>query len=795
MIRRAPVGRLRRSAARALSEPSGDATSFDLLWSLSGDVLLEIDEGRRIVRAGGRALELLGHAPASLAGRDGLELVHPSDRPVAEAAFECARSGRSPRAVRYRWRHAEGSWVWMTATAAAIPASRDRHRGGPPRVLACLTPAKPPIEDSKAPADRSEMFEILAQNLPGVVYLSRHDHDYSKLYLNGAVEELTGYSPETLLWGSPPFAALFHPDDEAAIREGVASAIEQARPYRLEYRLRRADGSYRWVEDYGQPVRTVGGELAYLEGALFDITARRRGEAARRAAGRLLEVSEERFAKAFFANPNPAVITTLVDGTILEVNEVLCELSGLRREDLIGGDGSKLGLWDRNDARRMTRLLTERGSVRGVEIHAHSHDGVEYDLLLSSVVVEMSGEKCVINVGVDITEHKRLETQLLRAQRLESIGVLAGGIAHDLNNVLTPILMAIKLLRRGRPSQHERVLSILETNSRRGADLIRQLLTFARGADGQRIPVELRHLVQEVGDIARDTFPKSMKLSVRFDRDLWQVEGDPTQIQQVLLNLAVNARDAMEGEGRLRIAAHNRELTAEDLRTRPAARTGRYVLLEVADTGPGIPRELRHRVFDPFFTTKDPEHGTGLGLFTVETIVAAHGGFIEIDGGPAGGTLFSVYLPVARESDPEGSWRSILPSPRGDGELVLLADDDEAVREIAASVLEASGYRTVLAADGRAALRRFEERRAEVKAVVMDLRMPHLDGGAAIRALRELEPGLPIVAMSGDENAAPPPGADLVLSKPLTAEDLLDALRRVLRASAEGGEGAAEEPL
>ena len=768
-----------------------------------------------------------------------------------------------------------------------------------------------------APGTRSELFETLAENLPATVYLSHNDEHYTKLYLNSAVEALTGYPTDDFLWGRVSFADLHHPEDVETIRRTIDEAIAADRPFRLEYRLRHADGSYRWVEEFGQGIRNVDGKLAYLEGALFDITERRIEEAARRMAeekyavafrsspdalvittldeGRFVEVNdgferitgygrdeaigrtttelgiwptaddraeffrllrekgsvrdlacrlftrtgrdiycqisaevveidgercalsmvkdvtqqhrareilqrtEERFSKAFVANPNPAVITRRSNGTILEVNEVLCEMSGRRRDELVGKNGTELGLWDEEHARELNRRLDRNGSARGLELRARGREGKFYDLLVSAVVVEMDGEPCVLNVGVDITERKRLETQLFRAQRLESIGTLAGGIAHDLNNVLTPILLAIKLLRRDRPKQRERVLSILETNARRGADLIRQLLTFARGAEGKRIQVELGSLVREVGVIARDTFPKTIELSVEVDDDLWQVEGDPTQIHQVLLNLAVNARDAMDGKGRLRISATNRTFDREGLRGRPGLTPGRYVVLEVADSGPGIPRELREQVFDPFFTTKDPAHGTGLGLFTVETIAAAHGGFVDVgdgsdDGERAGGdrgARLRVVLPVTPRHDREADRHSVLPPLDGRGELVLLVDDEEAVREIAAGVLEASGYRTVLAADGHAALARFEERRNEVRVAVVDLMMPHMGGLEAIHALRALDPELPIIAMSGVEQpgdgqgeGVTPAEANLFLPKPLTAEELLDALRTALRPAA-----------
>ncbi len=627
-------------------------------------------------------------------------------------------------------------------------------------------------------------YEVAFRSSPSSIALTSLE-DGRFLEVNPAFEEITGYSRDEVLGETTLDLGIWGRTKE---RERFLRVLEEKGSVRDErLPVRRKDGRMRETLMSAEIVDLPEGRG--ILSVVRDVTAERRALLA-------VEQSEERFSKAFFANPNPAVITTLSDGMILEANQVLCEIAGLPRDELIGRNGVDLGLWDAEHAARMSRLLEDGRSVRDLELRAHSRRGTVHELLLSAVVVEMAGEPCVLNVAVDITESKKLQAHLLRAQRLESIGTLAGGIAHDLNNVLTPILMAIKLLRRDRPEQRERVLSILESNARRGADLIRQVLTFSRGFEGQRAPVHLGHLAREIGTIVRDTFPKSIDLQLRHDKDLWLVEGDATQFHQVLLNLAVNARDAMEGAGSLSITLHNRELDASDSASLPGVRPGRYVVIEVADTGPGIPEDVRQRVFDPFYTTKDPDQGTGLGLFTVETIVDAHGGFLEVTDSPSGGARFLVHLPVAGGRTEEvGRGRMLVPETDGRGELVLIVDDEEAVREIAAGVLEASGYRTVPAADGSVALDRFEERRPEIRVAVVDMMMPKMDGTETIRALRRLDPKLPIIAMSGIESGTAGgsgtevDGADLFLHKPLTAEDLLGGVRAVLR-----GPEAAEEP-
>ncbi len=594
------------------------------------------------------------------------------------------------------------------------------------------------------------------------------------LEANEALCRVTGYSREEVL-GETALELGFWPDVETRTRF-IRELRDHGSVRHLELTVRRKDGRVLDMLLSAELVDLPEGKAALS--IVEDVTEKKRARKA-------LELSEERFSKAFFANPNPAVVTTLSDGKILEVNASLCELSGFPPDELIGRDGIGFGLWDEAHAERIHRLLEEHGSARDLELRACDRHGVEHDLLVSAVVVEMAGEPCVLNVAVDLTERNKLQAQLFRAQRLETLGTLAGSLAHDLNNVLTPILMAIKLLRNGRPDRSERVLSILESNANRGADLIRQLLSFTRGTDGNRVAVHLDSLVQEVSTIVRDTFPQSIELDVHVDSDLWTVRGDSTQFQQVLLNLALNARDAMEGAGTLSIRVRNREVAPGDRDVLRGMRPGRYLELEVSDTGPGIPEEFRSQVFEPFFTTKEPGSGTGLGLFTVERIVRAHGGFVELTTvSERRGTRFRIYLPL-EEARAGRAGRCLLPVlPQGDGELVLIVDDEEAIRELAAGVLEISGYRTLLAADGSAGLARFEEHGAEVRVVVVDLRMPGSDGAQTISTLRLRAPGVRIIALGGVDGDARgvgcPAGADLLLCKPLTAEKLLVGLDRVL---------------
>lgn len=385
-------------------------------------------------------------------------------------------------------------------------------------------------------------------------------------------------------------------------------------------------------------------------------------------------------------------------------------------------------------------------------------------------------------VAADTTEKKQLEQQFLRAQRLESIGTLASGIAHDLNNVLAPIIMALKLFRPKLTDQEDQeLLRTLEVSARRGADIVRQVLTFARGVEGERRPIDLKKIIGEISSIARDTFPRSIQVLTEVDEAPWRVTGDPTQIYQVLMNLCVNARDAMPNGGRLTLALDNLTLDARSGRLPGDARSGNYVRLQVIDTGLGISPEVQARMFDPFFSTKDVGKGTGLGLATALTIVKSHGGFIDLRSEPGRGAEFDVFLPAEQQPEPALAEAQIQAIPRGNGELVLVVDDERSIRQVTKATLSDYGYQVLTAADGMEAIALFDQNSDRVRLVITDMMMPLMDGAALIKSLQQIKPGVRILAVSGlIEGSAPPcAGADgtvTLLQKPFTAEKLLQTV-------------------
>ncbi|MEH2210058.1 hybrid sensor histidine kinase/response regulator [Nostoc sp.] len=399
---------------------------------------------------------------------------------------------------------------------------------------------------------------------------------------------------------------------------------------------------------------------------------------------------------------------------------------------------------------------------------------------------EQGKPKSILTVDTDITEKKHLEAQLFRAQRLESIGTLASGIAHDLNNILTPILAGAQLLPLKFPNADERtrhLLEILEINARRGADLVKQVLSFARGVEGKHITLQLRHIIVEIAKILKETFPKSIEISTNIPQDLWMVSGDSTQLHQVLMNLCVNARDAMSNGGTLSISAENMLIDANYARMNLEAKEGPYIVITVSDTGVGIPKEMLDRIFEPFFTTKDVGQGTGLGLSTVLGIVKSHGGFVNVYSELESGTSFKVYLPAVggiETRNPEN-----LPPQTGHGELILVVDDEAAIQEITTTSLEAHNYKILVASDGIEAIALYAQNRDKISAVLMDIMLPSLDGLTAIRTLQKINPQVRIIASSGlmSDNklsAVAAIGVNTFLSKPYTVNELLLSLQKVL---------------
>ncbi|MCB0262956.1 MAG: PAS domain S-box protein [Calditrichia bacterium] len=509
-----------------------------------------------------------------------------------------------------------------------------------------------------------------------------------------------------------------------------------------------------------------------------DITARRRTEMQLREQAALLDKAQD------------AILLIDLNNYIVYWNKSAERLYGWKVEEALGNDGFAM-LFKRNSPRfaEARQATLKKGEWHG-EMRQMTKN--QREIVVESrwtLVNNIRRSRSILIVNSDITERKQIEAQFLRAQRMESIGSLAGGIAHDLNNVLAPILTAVQILqvRLGEDERNLKILDTIEGNVKRGVDMVKQILAFARGVEGDRMPLQLTGLIEDVAKISRDTFPKSIDIQMDVEPELWNVSGDMTQLHQVLLNLCVNARDAMPDGGILSIGLDNLTIDDHFARTILEARPGRFVRISVSDTGVGISEALLNRIFEPFFTTKETGKGTGLGLSTVLAIVKSHEGFINVESEQLAGTTFEIYLPALIEEHFPKIENKPVDLPMGQGETILFIDDEPSVLEIAQMTLESHGYRVLAASDGAEALGIFARHKNEVDLVITDMMMPVMDGVATIEALRKIKKDVPIIASSGyieDDraNTFVQTGAVAFLQKPYTRESLLSIIFEQLNA-------------
>jgi two-component system cell cycle sensor histidine kinase/response regulator CckA len=491
-----------------------------------------------------------------------------------------------------------------------------------------------------------------------------------------------------------------------------------------------------------------------------------------------------------FALDEAAIVaTTDQRGVITYVNDSFCKISKYSREELLGQDHRLInsGYHSKEFIRSIWTTIANGKVWRG-ELRNRAKDGSIYwvDTTIVPFLDEHGKPFQYTAIRYEITERKLAEEHLLRAQRMESIGTLAGGIAHDLNNILSPILMSVDMLQlQNRSPEAGRWLSIVRENAERGADLVKLVLTFARGMEGERVPVQVKHVIKDLITVLKETLPKTIQVKFNISPELWVVSADPTQIHQVMMNLCINARDAMALGGTLTITAGNIVVDENYARMNPEALPGHYVMIVVKDTGTGMSPDVLKRIFDPFFTTKELGKGTGLGLSTALTIVHSHGGFVNAYSELGRGTRFSIYLPSIEQTAESAKNPNVSQYPSGNGELILIVDDEASIREITTATLEKFNYRVLAATDGTDAVSLFAQHPGEIAAVVTDMSMPFLDGPGTIRAIRRIDPSVKVIAMSGlmnPEHIAELDGLDVsaFLAKPYTAEELLTKLSAAL---------------
>ncbi len=601
------------------------------------------------------------------------------------------------------------------------------------------------------------------------------DRDGTLLEINSSGVAMMEVESASEIIGNSVYLTVKSPDRKAyrLMHESVCRGNKET----LEFETIGFKGTRRWMETHAVPLPSENND-GFLHLAIDrDITQRKLSEQKLQTQAALLDVVTN------------AILLKDIDNRILFWNKGAENIYGWEASEVHGKKASRL-LHKEYSSQQDDALLSvvNHGKWQG-ELHQVTKDGK--DIIVESRWTLLRDEKgkpkSILAENTEITQKKQLETQLLRTQRLESIGTLAGGIAHDLNNVLAPILMSVQLLERKLPdSQHLPLLKTLENNTQRGASLIKQLLSFARGIEGKRSLIQVKYLIAEIEQIIRETFPKSIQLTLNISQQLGYVCGDTTQLYQVLMNLVVNARDAMPQGGKLEISAENLVIDEYYAQMNIDAKIGAYIVISVADTGIGMHSSIQERIFEPFFTTKEVGKGTGLGLSTALGIIKNHGGFVNVYSELNQGCIVKIYLPIQPKEESNIPCCHRPENLNGNGELILVVDDEAAIRKVTKSSLEAYNYRVLTASNGMEAVKIYAEYKSEINLVLLDMMMPEIDGETTIAILQKIKPSVKIIAISGlvfNQAIANDKSLKVkaFMSKPFTGKELLQTIDKITR--------------
>ncbi|MBD2122246.1 response regulator [Trichocoleus sp. FACHB-262] len=611
---------------------------------------------------------------------------------------------------------------------------------------------------------------LIESNVIGVIFSKL---DGSITDANAAFLQMVGYDRADLEAGNINWQVLTPPEYNHFSQVAVAELASLGAFNAFEKEYFHKDG-------YRIPVMVGGALLDESQEAIvtfvLDLTQHKQAADKIREQAALLNITTD------------AILVRDLDNKIQYWNKGAEQVYGWSSEEAIAQDANQL-LYPPNS---LDQLESAQSSLRVFgtwqgELYQVDRQGQE--IIVASrwtLMHDAQGEpQSILTVNTNITEKKQLESQFLRTQRLESLGTLAGGIAHDLNNILTPVLSTAQLLQFKFPhadQQSQHLFEIIETNTRRGAALVKQVLQFARGVEGKQAIVQVKHLIHEVKQIAEKTFPKSIELLIDVEPGLGLVSGDATHLHQVLMNLVVNARDAMPHGGTLTISAKNLFVDEPYARLHLDASVGSHIGLIVRDTGTGMPPDIVDRIFEPFFTTKELGKGTGLGLSTVRGIVKSHRGFIDVSSKVGQGTEFKVFLPAVEASVPI----QVEPAnpANGNAEWILVVDDETKILETTKMALEAYNYHVLTAHDAIEAISLCARHKDQIAVALVDMMMPSMDGPTTIQTLQKINPQIKAIAVSGfvsNDKLQEANGIQNFLAKPYTIQELLQMLQAVLR--------------
>lgn len=766
----------RRLAEEALRE--SDERFRLLVEEVRGYAIITLDSEACVTSWNSGAGNLFGYTAAEMTGQPVARLYPPSDVQLGKPELDLRLAEEMGQFEDEDWRLQKGGAVfWANVVITALRRADGRLRGYG-MVTRDMTERRQAVEALRL---NEEKFRSLVNHIPDAVWTV--DAGGNVLFISGNAERIYGYSAEELrLQGTQLGLGRVHAEDLPRVKEAWRLLFERQQRLEVECRYERKDGRQVWLLLRSSAIYEKDGQLV-ADGITSDITERKRADVALRESAKQIQAQARLLDLA-----GDAIVVRNLDHEVLYWNRGAERIYGWSAEEARGRRVTELFYRDTTHFEAAQAELLDKGEWSG-ELRQWSRDAREVTVASRWTLVrdEQGRPSSVLVLNTDITEKKRLESQFLRAQRMESIGTLAGGVAHDLNNILSPIMMSAPLLRMSElPAEdRERLLDTIETNAQRGSDIVKQLLAFGRGVEGERVVVQVRHIIKEMIKIARETFPKNIALESALADGLWPIMGDPTHVHQILLNLCINARDAMPSGGTLKVVAENIQLDEHYMLQDQDAKHGPFVSIRVTDSGTGIPKEILDKIFDPFFTTKEVGKGTGLGLATVMGIVKGYGGLIHVYSEVGKGTSFNILIPAVPNATAAAAESVREPLPAGQGETILIVDDEAGILAATCKLLERHNYKVIAAADGAEALTLFSRHRSEIRLIMTDVMMPVMDGLALTRVVKRIDPEMLILASSGLEHDAKfdelrAAGVQFFLTKPFTAEKLLHTLRETL---------------
>ncbi len=643
------------------------------------------------------------------------------------------------------------------------------------------------VEDSLRSSEESlkeknALFQGILDNVPDLMSVKHPDLRiimYNKVgyeFLNLSHEEVVGKKCHELIGRKSP-----------CLPCAGLEAVARKKPASNEKYVPEID---KYLRCQANPILDEQGRVACVVELIRDVTDRIKRE-------KELQESQERFAKAFRSSPAPQVISDIETGMIIDANDRWAEMLGWPMDEQVGRTSKEIGIWDNPvDRDRVVAILKEKGSFKEMPIKFRTKQGKTIMALWSGEAVTLGGRRVMLSMIYDETERRlaedekeRLQAQLLQSQKMESMGILAGGVAHDFNNILQTMGGNIQLLLRGKDTHHPDLkrLKTVQKSINRAAQLIKQLLVFSRKEESSRKIINLNQEVEDAVKMLKRTLPRMIEIRENLDDNLWSINADPVQMEQVMLNIGFNAADAMPDGGKLIIETENIFLRPEDSKQYIEIDPGPYVHMRVSDTGLGMSKETVKHIFEPFFTTKEIGKGTGLGLASVYGIIKEHKGHIFCYSEPGQGTSFKIYLPAL---DKEAE--KVVPDEdhsflKGGTETILVVDDEEDIRELTSEALSNHGYNVLDASSGEEALDIYRKNIKSIQVVVLDLNMPGMGGKECLKKIKSINPEVRVLIASGysatgqgkDSLKA---GAKGYIAKPYQLTTLLNKIREILDA-------------